>query len=267
MFAPMRHWTDPTWRDIHTERELWEDVQKSIHRGSWVHDEAFDVGMYGGKEWAEWIMGRVQPGTAMGCIGGGPCHSETSMQLISNQDVGGGADRWLGWWSTNKEKSQVEWIREGFAVCGVKVDVPPNPKQTEALLTILGQAPLLKPGGIPDHLRYNGFRWLRDTGFNAMAFAQDRPHSPLVNTGLLQYACFEERWPRASKVGMLSFSPPEGPIDFPLFPHPRWALSWYWPHAYAMIFIPGGIGVILMTLTLRKKKNDRVEQPDRGERG
>ena len=62
--APARRTLDPEWHASHSQREYWREVQKGIHRGMWLHDDGFAVGMYGDKAWAEWIMAHVKPGEA-----------------------------------------------------------------------------------------------------------------------------------------------------------------------------------------------------------
>jgi len=115
--APSRRTLSPEWYSSHSQQEYWREVQKGIHRGMWFHDDGFTVGMYGDKSWADWIMKHVTPGQSMGCIAGGPCHSASAMQKITNQDVGENADDWLVWWEKNRSKSQEEWIADGFCQC------------------------------------------------------------------------------------------------------------------------------------------------------
>ena len=60
-WAPARHTLDPQWFLSHSQQEHWQEVQKGIHRGTWLHDNASTVGWYGDKSWAEWIMKHVNP--------------------------------------------------------------------------------------------------------------------------------------------------------------------------------------------------------------
>ena len=101
-------------------------------------------------------------------------HSALSMQYITNQDVGQDADPWLDWWAKNKSKSQLEWIADGFAQCGIKVSVPPTVEQVPTLLAILGNAGTTRADS-PKPLSYNAFRCLRDTGFEPIEFAFSHP--------------------------------------------------------------------------------------------
>ncbi len=138
-FGPVRHTLDPQWVSRHSQQDYWQEVQKRIHRGNWLHDDGFAVGRFGDKSWAQWIMNHVAPGTSMGCLGGHPQHSATAMQFITNQDVGEDADAWLDWWEMNQSKSQEEWIADGFAQRGLKIDVPPMPDQTRHASHVAGR--------------------------------------------------------------------------------------------------------------------------------
>ena len=138
--GPARHTLDPEWVASHSEQEFWREVQTGIHRGVWLHDDGFVVGLYGDKSWAEWIMNHVKPGTSMDCLGGYPQHSATAMRFITNQDAGEDADPWLAWWEKNKSKSQEEWIADGFAQRGIKIGVPPTSEQIPTTLAPLGNS-------------------------------------------------------------------------------------------------------------------------------
>ena len=139
--APARRTLDPEWHASHSQREYWREVQKGIHRGMWLHDDGFAVGMYGDKSWAEWIMAHVKPGASMGCLGGQPC------SLGYRHAVHHEPGRWrrrrrmaemVG--TRIESKSQEEWIADGFRHRGFDVDVPPKTEQTPTLLALLGNS-------------------------------------------------------------------------------------------------------------------------------
>ena len=196
----------------------------------------------------------------MGCMGGGPCHSASSMQKITNQDVGENADDWLGWWEKNKSKSQEEWIADGFAQRGFDVDVPPTPKQAPALLGLLGNSKTNESLSIPSQMKYNAFRCLRDSGFEPVGFAiSNRTLSAEVACGLLEYTKRLRHWPTASGVGILPFGleeqdwggralPPILTIKFQII-------------AYLLVFGPLVFGAGLIMRSFRRKK-ENVE-PDK----
>jgi hypothetical protein len=249
--APCRRIWDAQWRLTHSESEYWHEVQTAIHRGMWSHDDGFTVGMYGDKAWAQWIMAHVTPGTGIGCLGGGPCHSDYAMRLITNQDVGDKTDAWLDWWKKNESKSQEEWIADGFSRHGVKVAAPPTAAQTEALLAILGNSEGKQGTTIPGYLQYNAFRWLRDSGFEPVGFAvSNRPLPAAVARGLLEYAKFQRRWPSALGLGVLSFG--NTPYDRASYPMPRWMKAEFQAMIYALIFGPLVLGVGLIVCSWRR---------------
>ena len=80
--APMRRTLDPAWFALHSEEAYWNEVQKSILRGIWLHDHGLIVGLYGDAEWAEWIFTRLTPGDDLGCHGGKFAHAETALAYI-----------------------------------------------------------------------------------------------------------------------------------------------------------------------------------------
>lgn len=248
--APCRRHFDPQWCSNHSEAQYWQEVQSSIHRGMWSHDDGFTVGYYGDKVWAKWIMDHLKPGNGMNCMSN-LCHSSYSMRLITNQDIGDEATPWLDWWKKNESKSQEEWIADGFSLHGLHVDVPPTAEQTGALLAILGNSEGNKSTSIPEHLRYNAFRWLRDSGFEPIDFAvSNHPHSEEISNGLKKYGKFQRRWPSALKIGVLSFG--KTPYDPEEYALPRLLESEFQAKAYALIFLPLAVGIVLVLVSLRK---------------
>jgi hypothetical protein len=268
--APWRCTLDPYWRTAHSEQEYWREVQKGIHRGMWQHDDGFAVGRYGDKSWARWIMNHVEPGMDMGCMGTGPCHSDYAMQHITNQDVGENSDEWLRWWETNGAKSQEEWILDGFAQYGVVIDIPPTAEQTkarfvqhdvvadlqlpaeqiEALLALIGDSETDETKAIPVHVKYNAFRWLRDSGFDPVAFVvSNRTISEQAVEGVLKYSKHQRRWPKANEVGILPFGKVVWEYSSPRLMEPDFQAA-----AYTLSFLPLGIGTGLIVWSFRKKR-------------
>ena len=218
-------------------------------------------------------MGHVTPGRGMGCLGGNLTHSATAMRFITNQDVGDGADAWLDWWHKNKSKSQEQWIAEGFARNGFKIDVPPTPEQVPLLLTLLGKETTVdqeekrfnaSPDGpmpIGKHTKYNAFRCLRDSGFDPIGFAlSHRTISTSIERGLSEYAKHERYWPEAIGVGILPFGKKVEEEDaMPPLVKPKFQIT-----AYTLIFAPLVLGSALVAWSFRRRKPNG--QP-RGEGG
>jgi hypothetical protein len=257
--GPLRRTLDPQWCARHSHKEYWCEVQKGIHRGLWSHDHGWIVGWYGDEAWAEWIMGRVKPGTQMGCFGS-PCHSATAMQFITNQDVGDDADAWLAWWEKNRSKSQLQWIADGFAQSGLEIDVPPAPEQTTTVLELLGQP---TPDGFDTskHLKYNAFRCLRDTGFDAIGFAlSDRTLSEAAKRGLLEYAKQLRRYPEDDGVGILPLQPDDEDNEC------HWTIELltrrFQIKAYAFIIAPLALGMAMVAWSLRRRNRHANPRPE-----
>lgn len=249
--APARRTLDPQWYAAHSQQEYWREIQKSIHRGLWFHDDGFVVGAYGGKAWAEWIMAHVRPGTSMGCFGDGPYHSSSSMRLITNQDAGEAADAWLAWWQLNKSKSQIEWIADGFRQRGIKVEAPPTHEQISQLLAILGDTGTNKPDAFPKEMKYNAFRWLRDSGFEPVAYALSKRSITLeTERGLLEYARQVTRHPSINGLGILPFTPPA--TDTECDPLPTLLTPGFQIKAYVLMIGPLLLGVALLACVARK---------------
>jgi hypothetical protein len=244
---------DPQWCSSHSHQEYWREVQKEIYRGMWSHDDGFAVGMFGDKSWAEWIVNHVEPGAFMGCLGGQPCHSATAMRFITNQDAGETADAWLAWWEKNKSKSQQQWIADGFAQRGVKIDVPPTPEQTPTILALLGNSETNESAAVPQQVRYNAFRCLRDSGFDPVGFAlSHRTISGDIERGLLEYGKQFRRYPEAIGVGILPFRKnDEGGESNRL---PELLTLGFQVKANTLVFGPLALGTALMVWSFRKGK-------------
>jgi hypothetical protein len=249
---PARHTLDPQWVAGHSQQEFWREVQTGIHRGVWLHDDGFHVGVYGDKSWAEWIMNHVQPGTSMSCLGGYPQHSATAMQFITNQDVGEDADPWLDWWEKNKSKSQEEWIADGFVQRGVKIGVPPTFEQILVIVALLANSDATDPASVPRYVRYNAFRYLRDTGFDPVEFAlSHRTISGGTERGLVEYANWNRRYPEAIGLGILSLRKKDANNDGA---RAELVTPEFQTKANARVFVPLAVGTALLVWSFRNRK-------------
>jgi hypothetical protein len=254
--GPARRKWDARWVSQHSWQEYWQEVQKGIHRGAWSHDDGQTVGMFGDKAWAEWIMSHVEPGTSMGCFAKFS-HSATAMQFLTNQDVGGGADAWLEWWEENGAESQEEWIKDGFAQRGFKLDVPPTSDQTPVLLALLGNTETDESVAVPIYMKYNAFRCLRDSGFEPVQYAlSSRKASADIERGLLEYAKWERRWPEAIGVGKLPFAKQDTVFDYrhlPAMMEPGFRIT-----AYSLIVVPLALGTVIIVWSFRKRPGNKA---------
>lgn len=209
VLAPLRHQLDPDWLRRHSLEAQWNEAQTRIRRGSWGHDDGFLAANCGDAEFMAWVMVRTQPGDDISSCRAG--HRDTAFRGITNQDVGEEAAAWLDWWKKNRSKSQLEWHRDGFALCGVTVSIPPSPQDTVPLLQLLGDSHATNP--VPDHIQHNAFRWLRDSGFNPVEFAlrADGDLEDIAKSGLVKYLKYERTWPARDGVGIVPFTAPENP--------------------------------------------------------
>ncbi len=246
--APKRRALSLQWLSPHSQREYWGEVQTAIHRGMWFHDGGLAVAWYGDKSWAEWIMAQVHPGEDMSCFGR-LSHSATAMQYITNQDVGEDAGTWLAWWAKNKLKTQEEWIAGGFRQRGFEIDVPSSADQTATLLALLGNSDM-EEAVRSEHLKYNAFRCLRESGFDPVQYAiSQQPFSADIERGLVEYARRERRWPAANGLGILPFGETSGyDGEVPAMLTPKFQVL-----AYSLIFTPLLLAAALFAWSFRTK--------------
>jgi len=260
MIGPLRHAIDPDWLRRHSTDAYWSEIKISIHRLGWSHDDGWPAGFYGDAEFMNSVMSHTHADDDISsCMAG---HRDNAFRMISNHDLGEDAAAWLRWWSENKSKSQVEWIRDGFAVHGVIVNIPPEPSDAEPLLRLLGNTSTNESDQIHDFLKYNAFRWLRDSDFNPVAFAISNvtdSTEPTVKAGLLEYLERERAYPKRDRVGVLVSAEEVDPFsDYDLLPpmaDPRFKAA-----ACALLIGLPALGLLLLGLSFVKRKHRNVEQ-------
>ena len=147
---PLRRVNDPTWLAQHTPRARWIEIQKQIHRTGLDHDSSIAIGRYGDKRWMEWAVKTIKPDLEPGSCGEGQMHLPDAPFYITNQRLADGAN-WFAWWATNKHKSQVEWIRDGFRQQGIELQQPLTTNNAVSLLKLVAAS---KQG----YLQYNANR-------------------------------------------------------------------------------------------------------------
>jgi hypothetical protein len=184
---------------------------------------------------------------------------------MTNQDERDAA-AWLAWWEHNKSKSQEDWIRDGFQKHGVELQTPLTPSNMLALLKMAGctdpalgdeeesQAPP-KESQVPHYVRYNAFRWLRDSDFDPYSFrVEDLPAKggKEVLQGLLRLAAAQAVLPKDDGLGVLNLGrPPHAPGEPPAAATLSFQLV-----ANVIIFVPLGAGLLLFwgSFAVRKRK-------------
>jgi len=195
-------------------------------------------------------MAHVTRGEDMGCFGR-LCHSATAMCYITNQDLGEDAEAWFDWWVKNKSKSQEEWIADGFRHRGIEIDVPPSADQMPALLKLLGNSDTNESGGIPEYVKYNAFRCLRESDFDPVRYAiSNRPFSKDVELGLLEFGRLQRRSATPSGVGVLSLGKTNDECNgdaIPAMLTPKFQFV-----AYSLVFTPLFLGAGFLLWSFRK---------------
>jgi hypothetical protein len=212
----MRHLADSKWLETHTEKARWLEEQKDYKRMGSSPDLEFRgdrIGYYGDKKWFLWLEDKATTDPSFRVCG---C-TETALALMSNQHV----DSWEAWMKTNRNRTQEEWIRDGFSKYGVSAHLPPEAGDVEPLLKLIrskrwnflqgGPQGTNAPEAIPDYVQYNAFRWLRDSGFSPATFARSNATlvaSPDMTVALLKYENWDSAFVNAERdnLGVLAFA-------------------------------------------------------------
>ena len=257
--VPFVHRSDPRWQERFTRKAYWDEVQKQIRRYGWTHDDFDPVGHYGDKLWAVWIMDRAKAGQAIancGSIG----HKDAALKYITCNDPAKGTNwnteaQWLSWWSTNRSRSQLEWVQDGLRTYGVSVHLPPTEAEWEPLLALLGNKNTNATEKVPASVKYNAFRWLRDSGFDVIAFAMSNvtAQTPsLLRDGLVEYGKLEHRFPKEDQIGRLELTSPPPDLDL------NYQLYFYRPEiqigGYALMTVPLLAGIAMLVYSCRERK-------------
>lgn len=209
---------------------FWEAKQVHLKWGPWWHEDGNTVGAFGHKEWAARLIQWMADGrTIESCSSG---HWEEALPMITNQEHAftDSGKAWQEWWRTNGQLTQEEWIRDGFKQVGFDVQLPHSKGDWPALLAILGRSPGPTPadsGGMgrrqshtfPYHVRYNAYRWLRDSGFEPVFYVLANQYD-ISGEELSGAYGFGEM---AKDMSQLFEAPPPGRLAFA--PEPEWGFT------------------------------------------
>ena len=164
--APLRHLSDFVWIEDHTPKQVWSELRRELkYRAYYSHLSGSYLGLWGDKETAAWLIGEFKAGrTHEGCDDG---HLDMALPFITNQELGYKTNAWIDWWGTNSQKTQEEWIREGFSKRGINLNRHLTTNNVIELLKVLDRrstnlVTVTGSNKITASLRYNAFRWLRD---------------------------------------------------------------------------------------------------------
>lgn len=264
--APMRHLIDPVWCARHSEAARWVEEQADYRRMGSSPDLCFRgdrIGFYGDKDWFLWLAERVRrPGKFRVC----GC-TEYALALTVNRHV----SRWGEWADANRNRSQEEWIRDGFLDYGVMVHLPLQSEDTLPLLRFLnrkrwnflwaGPQGTNVPEAVPSYVLYNAFRWLRDSGFQPGRFALSNAvlvTEPEVSGGLVRYSQWLASYPGDGGLGVLSFgrnASKNGSFEMlrPL------TSPWFQVVIYTIMMMPGALGIALIHYSLKSEYTRNFE--------
>lgn len=205
---------DPLWEERFSAKSKWEQVQKAIRRYGWNHDDFFNVGRYGDKSWAQWIIAKAVAGEEIATCGS-VGHKDEALKFITCQDPAPEMNynteaQWISWWNTHKDKSQIQWIQSGLSNFGAKLNLSSTSLDAEPLLRLLGNKSTNLTQKIPAYVKYNAFRWLRDSDFDIIAYAISNitaETSETVRIGAVEYGKLEKLFPKRDQIGVLPLKP------------------------------------------------------------
>ncbi len=250
--APYRKMYDPDWCREHSTLAYWEAFRSCYDRHEWPHD-AVSIGKAGDKGFMATLIARIRPGDGISeCDFGHVAHL---FPYITNQDVGDESSAWLAWWKTNQTKSQVDWIRDGFAARGISVTTQLQGVVIVPLLEIIGNTDTNQATRIPPFLKYNAFRWLRDSGFEPVLYAVSNLTAATdvqTKNGLIAYAKWERTNPRRDAIGVLSFGQLIDPWTG--WTKPIIFESRFLATIYSAIYGAPLLGFALLLVSIRKKR-------------
>ncbi len=204
--APFRHVASPAWWSNYSTKRYWIEVQKQLHRTGLDHDSSITLGYWGDKEWFEWLMTKIKPGQDL--TEDFDTHLDSALVDMTNQRLGKESNTWLAWWTTNRNRTQLEWIRDGFAQEGIQLQQPLATNNIVTLLKLIAPSPKSTNTNVVVRsrhgFRYNAQRWLRDAGFRPQEFdlASGSPEEKdQVARGLVSYAYWlGQRWDDPGKL-------------------------------------------------------------------
>jgi hypothetical protein len=121
------------------------------------------IGYYGDEKWLKWLINKMKEPNFRVC----GC-TETVLMHMTNQYH----EDWDKWLDKNKDKTQEQWIEDGFAKSGLKISYPPKTKDIRPLLELLGgetwnvlyggpKDEKTAPKTVPSYMKYNALLFAR----------------------------------------------------------------------------------------------------------
>ena len=218
----MRRLADLRWGSLHSELARWEKEQDYYSRTGFPPSRLSGPQMlplYGDKRSFEAVLNRLTRESRWFEFEGCECCALSCLAPMSNHGFGS-VDDWEAWYSINKDKTQEEWVQQGFAEKGFRIALPPSKSDAVTLLGVLGTRSSDSANvdfrgerrfEAPQFLRYNAFRWLRDMGFDPIEFLLEGNQTEIPQElveGLRQFRDFSKEFPLSNHVGLLEFANP-----------------------------------------------------------
>jgi len=207
-FSPYRKMYNYEWCHNHSEVAYWHAMENamehSIKKGHLPHEAGCYVSTWGDEEWTRRLIEGIESGKLEfdTCEDG---HIDGALRVLTNQDIPNEIDIWVAWWKENKDKTQEEWIRDGFEDIDITVTDELTDGLTIELLIVLGSSNNEDDEESPysGANQFNAYRWLRDHRFRWRDFEYDDlpdENPEVVFHGLGQYASYHERYPKEEPV-------------------------------------------------------------------
>ncbi|MHC4199348.1 MAG: HEAT repeat domain-containing protein [Planctomycetota bacterium] len=208
MLGPVIDLTDPAWTARHSKAAIWERLQQNHRRCDSAPDMmALDRGMwiavYGDRAWALWICDNylnTKGYRRCGC-------NHAALSVMTNQRF----EDIKAWYAENRDKTQEQWILEGFAQVGVAVEIPPSDEQVVQLLRVIGDHEHGSQHN-RDYLQYNAMRVLRDSGveLGRARLVKIQSENPELAGAVIDFVAARVRY--EGGLGVLRFRD-EAPVD------------------------------------------------------
>ena len=213
VYGPSRKLSDVNWVNNHSETGIWLEEQNEYNRQFEAPElcmKRVRIGYYGNKKWFLWLINKISQKDSESICG---C-TQSVIGLISNQ----WHDDWNKWLIKNKDKTQDEWILDGFEQYGIDVWLPVRQEDIPVLLKVMGREKFnftekqkvkeLTDKNIPYYFVYNAFRCLRDSDFEPLdyIFKQTKPLPEDLKKGLELYVALNRSFPAERRLGLLSIS-------------------------------------------------------------
>ncbi len=215
---------------------VWEVRERRLKRVGWVfHDDAWFVGRLGDAATVGRLIAAAPPGEVDGCLGNEMPHLALGLAFMTNHWFKTGAE-WKAWWEANRDRSQTQWMLDGFAQRNLPATLKPTVDEYFALHRALAlgldpQHPVRSDGSperLPDWLAFNLARAIdelrpagdkaEDRRWKAMAADQSSPAGKTIAHAAKVTRESLAPWTLARRV----FDDARGFFDM----HPRTAWDW-----------------------------------------